>query len=189
MKHLARRLARSPMFTAITLITLAVGIGANTAIFSVVNGVLWKALPYPDPAKLVGVWQTAPGLGIKELNASPATYFTYRDESRTFTDIGLWRSDSVSVTGIAEPEQVPALFVTDGTLPILGVQPTLGRWFSRKDDVPGNPETVILSYGYWQRRFGADRSVIGRRLVIDGKANEVIGIMPRNFRFMNLRAA
>ena len=189
LRHVVRRLMRSPLFTAITLMTLAVGIGANTAIFSVVNGVLLKALPYPNPGKLVGVWQTAPGLGIKELNASPATYFTYRDESRTFEDIGLWRNDSVSVTGIAEPEQVDALFVTDGTLPILGVQPIRGRWFSRKDDLPGSPETVMLSHGYWQRRFGGDPSVIGRRVVVDAKAREVIGIMPQSFRFMNAKAA
>src|ERR1017187_8798092 len=97
LKHVLRRLMRSPMFTAITLITLAVGIGANTAIFSVVSGVLLKPLPHPDPARLVPVWQTAPGLDVKDLNASPATYFLYREEGRTFQDIGLWRRDSLSV--------------------------------------------------------------------------------------------
>ncbi len=189
LKHIVRRLMRSPMFSVITLLTLAIGIGANTAIFSVVSGVLLKPLPYPDSDRLVGVWQTAPGLGIKDLNASPATYFTYRDEAQTFQDIGLWRTDSVSVTGIAEPEQVDALFVTDGTLPILGVQPIRGRWFTRKDDLPGSPDTVMLSYGYWQRRFGGDASVIGRRVVVDAKPREVIGIMPQNFRFMNARSS
>src|SRR5947209_5743155 len=119
LKHVFRRLMRSPLFTAITLVTLAVGIGANTAIFSVVNGVLLKPLPYPDSDKLVGVWETAPGLGLKELNAAPATYFTFREESRTFEDTGLWRGGSVSITGIAEPEQVRALYVTDGMLPLL----------------------------------------------------------------------
>ncbi|HUJ21275.1 MAG TPA: ABC transporter permease, partial [Bryobacteraceae bacterium] len=188
-KPALRRLMRSPMFTAVTLVTLAVGIGANTAIFSVLSGVLLKPLPYPDPGQLVGVWETAPGLGIREINASPATYFTFREENRTFQDTGLWRNGSVSVTGTGEPEQVDALFVSDGVLPILGVQPLGGRWFTRKDDLPGSPQTVMLEYGYWQRKFGGDPAVMGRRIVIDGEAREVIGIMPRSFRFMNRNAA
>jgi predicted permease len=189
LKHVLRRMMRSPMFTAITLVTLAVGIGANTAIFSVVNGVLLKPLPYPDPDRLVGVWETAPGLNIPELNASPATYYTYREEGQTFKDIGIWQGDSVSVTGMAEPEQVEAVAVSDGVLPILGVQPVLGRWFTRKDDSPGTPETVMLTYGYWQRRFGRDASIIGRRIVVDGRAREVIGVLPQKFRFINRNAA
>src|ERR1700722_6411952 len=189
LKPVVRRLARSPMFTAITLITLAVGIGANTAIFSVLSGVLLKPLPYPNPDQLVGVWETAPGLGMMDLNASPATYFTFREESHTLQDIGLWQNDSVNITGIGEPEQVACLSVTDGTLPVLGVQPIRGRWFTRKDDSPGSPETVMLAYGYWQRKFGGDASVIGRRIMVDGEAREVIGIMPRSFGFMNRNAA
>jgi predicted permease len=184
-KHVLRRLRRSPMFTAITLLTLALGIGANTAIFSVLSGVLLKPLPYPHPEQLVGVWETAPGMNFPEVNASPATYFTFREENQTFQETGLWRTDSVSVTGLAEPEQVDCLEVTDGTLPILGVQPARGRWFTRKDDSPGSTKTVMLAYGYWQRRFGTDSSTIGRRIVVDGEAREIIGIMPRNFRFMN----
>lgn len=184
-KPILRRLARSPLFTVITLLTLAVGIGANTAIFSVLNGVLLKPLPYPDPDRLVGVWESAPGLGWNDVNASPSTYFTYREENQTFVDTGLWRNDSVSVTGNGEPEQVEVLSVTDGTLPVLGIQPIRGRWFTRKDDLPGSPETVMLSYGYWQRKFGMDPSVLGRRIIIDGEAREVIGIMPQSFRFMN----
>src|SRR5713226_2735378 len=188
-KQVFRRLMRSPMFTALTLITLAVGIGANVAIFSILNGVMLRPLPFAQPDQLIAVWQTAAGLGIKEMNASPATCFTFRDEGRTFQDIGIWRSDSVSVTGVAEPEQVRSLFVTDGVLPILGVQPIQGRWFSRQDDMPGTPETVMLAYGYWQHRFGGDRSVIGRKIVVDGRPMEVIGVMPQGFRFMNLNPA
>jgi putative ABC transport system permease protein len=112
-------------------------------------------------------------------------YFTYRDENRSFEDIGIYTGDSVSVTGLAEPEQVKALDVTDGVIPVLGVRPLLGRSFSRKDDSPGSPETVMLSYGYWQRRFSGNPAVLGRRLTIDGKAREVIGVMPRNFRFLD----
>ena len=179
-----RRLGRAPMFTAVTLITLAIGVGANTAIFSVLDGVLLKPLPYPHADDLVGVWHTAPGLNIKELNASPSTYFIYRDQNRTFQDIGLYTGDSVNVTGVAEPEQVQALLVTDGVLTILGVPPMLGRWFTRKDDSPGSPDTMLLTYGYWRRKFGADTSIIGRRIVVDGKAREVIGVLPANFHFL-----
>src|ERR1700723_14106 len=124
-RHVLRRLRRSPMFTAITLVTLATGIGANTAVFSVIESVLLKPLPYAKPDELVGVWLTAPGIGLKEVNASPSTYFILREESRVFQDIGIWDSDSDSVTGLAEPEQVPTLNVTDGILPLLGVQPIL----------------------------------------------------------------
>jgi predicted permease len=185
MKHVLRRLMRAPMFTAISLITLAIGIGANTAIFSVIEGILLKPLPYTDPDHLVGVWHTASGLNIKELNASPSNYFTYRDENRTFEDIGLYTGGSVSVTEMGDPEQVQTLFVTDGTLPVLGVKPWLGRLFTRQDDVEGSPETVVLTYGYWQRRFGGAASVIGRRIVVDGRARQIIGVAPRSFRFMH----
>src|SRR5262249_28364699 len=112
-----------------------------------------------------------------------------REEGKTFEDIGLWRNDAVNVTGIAEPEQVLALSVTDGTLPILGGQPALGRTFSHKDDSPGSPKTVILTHGYWQRTLGGARSVMGRRIRLDGDAYEVIGVMPRSCRFMSQNAS
>jgi putative ABC transport system permease protein len=189
LRHVVRRLARTPMFTAVTLLTIALGIGANTAIFSIVNGILLKPLPYQDPDKLVGLWLTAPGLGVAELNASPSVYFTYREEGRVFEDVGLWRTETYGVTGTAEPEQVDSLVVTDGTLPILGAKPLLGRLFTKKDDTYGSPETVMLTWGYWQRRLGGDPGVIGRRLIIDGKAREVIGVMPKEFRFMSRTAS
>jgi predicted permease len=172
------------MFAIVTLITLAVGVGANTAIFSVVEGVLLKPLPYPEADRLAGVWLTAPGVGIKELNLSPSAYFIMRDQSETFEDLGVFTGDSVNVTGIAEPEQVQALLVTDGTLPVLGISPTLGRWFTGQDVAPDSPETAILSYAYWQRKFGGDRSVIGRTLMVDGKSREVIGVMPQGFSIL-----
>ncbi len=173
------------MFTAITLLTLTIGIGANTAIFSVLQGVLLKPLPYPHPDELVGVWHTAPGIDIKDLNSSPSCYFTYRSETRTFQDIGLYTTDSVSVTGLAQPEQVPALDFTDGVLPLLGVRPALGRGFSRFDDAPKSPATVILGYAYWKARFGGSPSALGRRIVVDGKAREIVGVMPADFRFLD----
>ncbi|HME06609.1 MAG TPA: ABC transporter permease, partial [Bryobacteraceae bacterium] len=185
LKHVLRRLLQAPLFTVMTLLTLAIGIGANTAIFSVIEGVLLKPLPYPHPEQLVGVWHTAAGLNIKELNASPSLYFVYREENRTFQDVGLWRGDAVSVTGLAEPEQVQSLDVTEGVLPLLGVQPILGRGFSHYDDSPKTPETVLLTYGYWQSRFGGDKTVIGRRILVDGTAREVIGVLPQSFRFLD----
>jgi len=173
------------MFTAITLITLAAGVGANTVVFSVLEGVLLKPLPYPQPDELVGVWLTAPAIQIKDLNLSPSDYFIYREQSKTFQDIGLYTGDSVSVTGVAEPEQVPALRVTDGTLPLLGIPPMLGRTFTKQDDSPGAPETVILTNGYWRRKFGGEPSVIGRTVIVDGKNRQIIGVMPQRFHFLD----
>jgi len=160
-------------------------VGANTVVFSVLEGVLLKPLPYPRSEELVGVWLTAPGIHLKNTNLSPSHYFVFREQGRTFEDIGLYAGDSVSVTGIAEPEQVSALLVTDGTLPLLGVQPMLGREFSKEDDSPGTPETVMLAYGYWRRKFGGDASVVGRTLVVDGTGRQIIGVLPREFHFLD----
>ncbi|MBV9498504.1 MAG: ABC transporter permease, partial [Acidobacteriaceae bacterium] len=189
-KHTIRRLRRAPAFTAIALTTLATGIGANSAIFSVIDGVMLKPLPYPDPQRLVGVWLTAPGFGFpRQFDNSPASYFTFREENRTLQDIGLYRTSSVTVTGLAAPEQVHAVSVTDGTLPILGVRPLLGRVFNRKDDSPGSPETVLLSDAYWHKKFAGSRSAIGSRLIVDGEARTVIGVLPPGFYFDDAKAA
>ena len=190
LKQVLRRLGKTPGFTAIALITLALGIGANSAIFSVINGVLIKPLPYPRAADLIGVWHVAPGIaGLNgNINCSPTMYFTYGEENRTFEEFGLWSNGGASVTGLGEPEQVRALFVTYGTLNALGVQPVTGRWFSRADDTPGSPGTMMLSYGYWQRRFGGATSAVGRTLTVDGKPRVVIGVMPRDFRFLDSKA-
>src|SRR5437762_3089371 len=185
LKHILRRLGRAPMFTAITLITLAAGVGGNTVVFSVLEGVLLKPLPYPKPDELIGVWHTAPGIQLKDFDMSPSDYFIYREQNRTMQDIGMYSGDSVSVTGVAEPEQVPALRVTDGTLPLLGIPPLLGRSFTKQDDAPGAPETVMLTYGYWRRKFGGDASTIGRNLIVDGKSRQIIGVLPQRFHFLD----
>jgi len=185
LKQVLRRLARTPMFTVITLVTLAAGVGANTVVFSVLEGVLLKPLPYPHPEELITVAQAAPGINIPELQAAPSMYFIYRDQGQSFQDIGMYGGDSVSVTGLAEPEQVRALLVTDGTLPILGVSPVLGRLFRREDDLPGTPETVVLTYGYWQHKFGADPSAVGRNVMVDGKSRQIIGVLPQRFHFLD----
>src|SRR5262245_33655968 len=185
-RYTLRTIRLHPTFAIVAILTLAIVIGANTAIFSVVNGVLIKPLAYPEPEQLVGVWHNAPGAAITDMVCSPSTYFTYRDESETFQHVGLWSTGGSSVTGVGEPEQVRTLFVTYGTLQALGIEPVLGRMFSREDDTPGSPESpVVLTYGYWQRHFGADQSVIGRNMIIDSRQRVIIGVMPRAFRFFS----
>jgi len=185
LRQVFRRLGRAPLFTAVTLITLAAGIGANTVIFSVIEGVLLKPLPYPHPEELIGVWHTAPGIGVKDLNMAPFLYFIDREQNTSFRDIGVYTNDSLSVTGVGEPEQVRGLDVTDGTLPLLGVKPALGRLFTHEDDSPGTPQTVLLSYGYWRQKFGGATSVIGRSITVDGKPREIIGVLPQDFQFLD----
>ncbi|HEY6446831.1 MAG TPA: ABC transporter permease [Acidobacteriaceae bacterium] len=180
-----RRLRRAPMFTVVALATLAAGVGANIAVFSVVEGVLLKPLPYPHPEQLVAVWHKAPGINLDKINMAPANYFIYREQSRVFQDIGVYNGDSVSVTGTGTPERVPALDVSDGLLPILDVPPMLGRWFSHDDDLPGHSPTVILGYAFWQRHYGGDRGVIGRMIEVDHKPREIVGVMPKQFRFLD----
>ncbi len=185
LKHTFRRLARTPVFTLATLATLALGIGANTAIFSVINSVLLKPLPFPEQDRLIGVWQTAPGVNIKDLSACIADYVTYREDSKTFTDVALWNGRSVTVTGFADPERVDGMVATFRLLPMLGVHPVLGRDFIEKDNENGSPDVVMLGYGYWQRRFGGDPKAIGRRIMADGVAREIIGVLPQGFWFMD----
>ncbi len=184
-KQVARRLRRTPLFTAITLITLAVGVGANTVVFSVIEGVLLKPLSYPHPEQLIGVWHRAPGIGLDNLNMAPFLYFIDREQNTTLQDIGLYNGDSLSVTGAGQPEHVRGLDVTDGTLPILGVRPVLGRLFTRRDDAPNVAKTVMISYAYWQERFGGNNSVVGRSITVDGTSREIIGVLPRNFHFLD----
>jgi predicted permease len=179
-----RKLLRAPLFTTIAVATLAVGIGSNAAIFSVVNGVLLKPLPFDDPDELVGVWHTAPGLGFDDVNQSPALHFTYVDESRSFASVGMWDPGQVSVTGLAEPEQVDAMFVTHQTLPLLRIQPMLGRTFTADEDHPDGAQTTILSHGYWQRRFAGDPGVLGRTVSVNGITREIIGVMSPDLHFL-----
>jgi len=181
----ARILWKQPALSAVALLTLALGLGATTAIFSVVYGVLLKPLPFQAPDRLVALYHLAPGFGTRTLPQSLATYFTYRDNARVFDDIGLWNAQDVSVNRRGEPEQLKALIVTDGTLTLLGVRPELGRLFRKDDDVPGAPDRVILSHGYWHRAFGAAKDVLGRSLVIDARPCEIIGVLPASFKLLD----
>lgn len=188
MKQALRRLAGSPVFTLTALVTLGVAIGANALIFSVVNGVLLKPLPFAAPEQLVGVWHFAPGIMSGDLNQSPAMHLTYREE-KVFQDISMWRDEAASITGHGEPERVDTLRFTEGTLSLLGVRPALGRDFTTEDDSPSGAPTVILSHDYWQRVFGGRPEALGQSLVIDGTPTQVIGVLPADFRFLNERPA
>jgi putative ABC transport system permease protein len=186
LRHATRILWRQPAFAGVAVLTLALGIGATTAIFSVVYGVLLKPLPFHASDRLVALYHLAPGFGgARKLPHSPATYFTYRDNARVFEDIGLWNAEDVSINRSGEPEQVEALRVTDGMLSLLGVQPELGQLVRKEDDVPSAPDRVILSHGYWQRAFGAATDVVGQSLVISARPYEIIGVLPASFKLLD----
>jgi predicted permease len=190
LRYAFRGLRRNPVFTATALLTLAIGIGANTAVFSVLNSVLLKPLAYPHPDELVAVWQSAPGApGLAsvsgDLRLSPSMFFTYAGENHSFQSMGLWFAQSVTVTGFAEPEEVRAVVVTAGVLETLAVPPAVGRWLNQADQQPGGPDSIMLGHGYWLRRFGGDRSAIGRRIIVDGRSREIVGVMPRSFRVLD----
>ena len=185
LRYAARRLRGNPGFTAVSVVTLALGIAASTAIFSVIECVLLKPLPYPESGRIVALRHTAPGIQIDDLNIAASLYFTYSEENRVFQDVGMWLADTATVTGVGEPQEIPVLLVTNRFFAVLGVEPAIGRPFSLSDDDPGSERTVILSDGYWKSRFGGDRSVVGHRIMIDGNAHEVIGVMPTSFQFMD----
>jgi putative ABC transport system permease protein len=185
LQYAVRILRKSPGFTIVAVLTLAVGIGANTAIFSVVNGVILKPLPYPHPEQLVSVRLNAPGINWLDMPLGASDYLTFRNENRTFQDIGLYREDLANLTGIGKPERVRELQVTDTLLPILGVRPVVGRRFYRQDTLTGSPATAMLSYGYWQSKFGGNPEIIRRTIVLDGEPHQVIGVMPTNFHLLD----
>ena len=188
--RIARRLGRAPLFTAVTLVVLAVGIGATTAIFSLVNSILLEPLPYAHSEDLVDIKVTAPGLRIPVLTISKGAYFTFEDENRVFQDIGLYdpginaAGRSVSVTGFGEPMRVPALPVSASVFRVLQIKPLSGRLFTQADDSPGGADTAILTYSYWRRQFDS-RPVIGKTIDVDGKAHTIIGVLPKSFRFLD----
>jgi predicted permease len=185
-----RRLGNAPGFAATALLTLAIGIGANTAVFSVVNTVLVKPLAYPKAEQLVALRLDAPGAaGLADfssgLRLSSSMYFTFAEQNRTFETVGIWGRNTANVTGVARPEEVHAISVSDGVLETLDVPAAVGRWLSHEDQDPHRAGPVMLSYGYWQRRFGGDRGVIGRTIQVDAQTREIVGVMPRGFRMVD----
>jgi predicted permease len=183
MRFLLRRLLRTPGFTAIAVITLAVGIGANTAIFSVVDGVLLRPLPYPESENLVGLWHSGPGIGIPQFEQSNTSYTVYREHTRSFEGIAMYGSTSLNLTSSGEPLRLTGAQVTASLFPVLRASPARGRVFVETDDDVGAPRVVILSDQLWKTRFGSDQDIVGRTLQLDGEAYEVIGVMPADFRF------
>ena len=187
LRYAVRTLRQNPTFTGAALLTLAIGIGANTAVFSVVNSVLLNPLPYPKSEQLVAIWQKAPGApGLADvsgdLRSSVSLYFAYSENNHSFQSMGIWFPTTLTVTGIAQPEEVRALLICDGTLQTLGVPSVLGRWILSEDQKPGGPTRIMLGYGYWQRRFGGDPSVIGRTITVNSRSWEIIGVMPAGFK-------
>jgi putative ABC transport system permease protein len=186
-RYALRALRRNPTFSIVAVLTLAIGVGANTAVFSVVNSVLLHPLPYPKSEQLVVLNQEAPGAAglasfSKGLPLSTSMYYTYAEQNRSFQNMGVWLEVTANVTGLAEPEQVRVTMLSDGLLEALDVPPAAGRWLSRADQTPHGPERVMLSYAYWQRHFGGLPSAIGRNLIVDSRPREIVGVMPRGFR-------
>jgi predicted permease len=189
-KFVLRRLRKSPGFTITVLLTLAIGIGANTAVFSVLNSVLLRALPYPEPQQLVSLHLNAPGApGLaefrSELRLSASMYFTFATHNRTFQSVGVWQSGTASITGLAQPEQVNTALVSSGILETFDVPALTGQWLTAADQDSHGLGRVMLSYGYWQRRFGGDPSVVGRTISVNSQPRITAGVMPRGFKVVN----
>src|SRR5207247_3743960 len=173
-----RTLAKNPAFTSIAIVALALGIGANSAIFSVVDAVLLRPLPFKKPEQLMMLWENATHLGFPKNTPSPANFLDWQKQAGAFTRMAAMVERSFNLTGVGEPERLDGRRVSANLFDLLGVRAVLGRTFVPDDDRPGT-NVVLLSYSLWQRRFGSDRSVIGRALTLNGESYTVIGIMPR----------
>ena len=190
LKHVFRRLRRSPGFAITVVLTLAIGIGANTAVFSVLNSVLLRPLPYPEPEQLVSLHLNAPGApGLaefrSELRLSASMYLTFAAHNRTFQSLGVWGPGTASITGLAQPEQVNTAQISGGVLETLNVPAVAGQWLTAADQDPHGLGRVMLSYGYWQRRFGGDPGVVGRTISVNSQSRVIAGVMPRGFKIVN----
>ena len=190
LKHVCRRLWRSPGFTITVVLTLAIGIGANTAVFSVLNSVLLRPLPFPDPQQLVSLRLNAPGApGLAEfrdeLRLSASMYFTFAAHNKVFQSIGVWGPGTASITGNAQPEQVNTAQISNGVLETLNVPALTGQWLTAADQDAHGLGRVMLSYGYWQRRFGADPGIIGRTIHVNSQPRVIAGVMPRGFKVVD----
>lgn len=183
-KHVCRRLRRSPAFSVTVVLTLALGIGANTAVFSVLNSVLLRPLPYPEPDLLVWLRLNAPGApGLaefrEELRLSPSMDLTFTAHNKSLESLGVWGPGTASVTGLAQPEQVNTAMVSDGILQTLNMPATAGQWLTAADQNPRGSQRIMLSYGYWQRRFGGDPRVVGRVIDVDNRPRTLLfGVSP-----------
>lgn len=178
-----RSLLRRPGFTAVAVLTLALGIGANTAIFSVVNAVLLKPLAAKDPDRLMTFWHSAPAKGLNHLDLNDALVAYYRDRTRTFQSLAAFETGKFAITGGGEPEVVPGGVVTFNYFEVLGREPLYGRTFTPHEDTPGNNHVALLSYALWQRRYGGNPNIVGRSINLDSVPTTIVGIMPADFDF------
>lgn len=187
-ERIGRRLSSAPGFTATVVLTLALGIAANVAVFSVIKGVLLEPLPFDRPEQLIAIWHEAPGLNFDQINQSAALDIVYREESEVFDATAMWQQGRAAVTGTGEPEEVRVLSVTDTFLPLLGVDVTRGRRFDDADDAPGAPDTVLLTHAFWRKRFGGRDGAVGDSLILNGRPHTVLGVLPEGFSFLDQRA-
>src|SRR5215218_962858 len=171
-----RMLLKHPGVTAIAVLTLALGIGANTAIFSVVNAVLLNPLPYREPGRVVSLWENVPTHG--RWRVAPANFFDWKKQNTVFQDVVAFGGNSLTLTGGGEPEQLTGASVSAGYFTVVGVDPILGRAFAPEEHETGKGQVVILSHPFWQRRYGADKNIINRSITLDGKNYTVVGVMP-----------
>ncbi|HJX82724.1 MAG TPA: ABC transporter permease, partial [Candidatus Angelobacter sp.] len=181
LRYAVRAFAKNPGFTLAALLSLAIGIGANTSIFSVVNGLLLRSLPYANADRLVILWNRSPGLNITQDWFSTAQYFDIKNGHHGFEQVGIAIGANDNLTGDGDPERVGTIHMSSSLLPMLGVKPALGRLLLSEEDSPGHPLTALLSHGMWARRYGADPHMIGKSLTINGKSYEVVGILPQEF--------
>jgi putative ABC transport system permease protein len=184
-RYAMRGLVKRPAFTIIALLTLALGIGANTAIFSVVNAVLLRPLPFRDPEQVVMVWEDASFAGFPLNTPAPANYVDWKNQNQSFADMAASAEQSFNLTGDGDPERVTAYAVTHNFFPLFGVQPLIGRGFLPEEDRPGSNKVVVLSYSLWQSRYGGDAHVLNRDIQLNGEKHTVVGVMPASFQFLD----
>src|ERR1051326_488843 len=181
LKFAFRQLLKNPGFTAVAVLTLALGIGATTAIFSMINGLLLRPLPYRDSERLAIIWTHSPGANVAQDWPSPGQFSAIKANSDVFEALALARGNVVILTGQEGPERVSVIQVGSAVFSLLGVQPALGRAFLPEEDTPGKPLTVLLTHGLWQRRFGGDPKIVGREISLSGEIYTIVGVMPKDF--------
>ncbi len=182
-RHGLRMLAHSRGFTTVAILSLAIGIGANSALFSVTNALLLKPLGYQDADRIAIIWQRSPGLNVAQDWLSIGQYLDIKADNRVFDEVAATIGASVNLTGDGPPERLDGARVSASLFPLFGAKAELGRVFTSDDDKPGGERIIILSHGFWQRRFGSDRGVVGKSLVLNGNPWTIVGVMPAGFTF------
>jgi len=178
-----RSLLKQPAFTAIAVITLALGIAGNTVIFSAVNSLLVKPLAFPELDRMVAIWEARLSQGVERNEVTMADYLDWRKQNQTFEQMGLYRWWSANLTGVEPPERIQGFLVSTNFLDVTGVKPFIGRAFSAEEDQPGKDAVVILNYGLWQRRFGGDANIVNKTVSLNGVKRTIIGVLPKEFNY------